>query len=276
MFSIGEFAKLGRVSVRMLRHYDAIGLLIPAAVDVSSGYRFYRADQLHRLNRVVALKDLGFTLQQVQTILDEQVDVIELRGMLRMRRAQLAAQLAADTARMAGVQARLRMIEEEGHMGTEDVIVKQVAPVRLAELTDTAASYASESISPVIQPLYPQLLHRLDAAGVTPVGPGVAYYVPVDEESTEAVVVHAGMPVAIDPQPGYEFSVVDLPGLPEAATIIHRGPMDEVARSMQILARWIEDNGYRTDGYAREVYLDYCPDEIEKGVTELQLAIEPR
>ena len=63
MFSIGEFARHGRVSVRMLRHYDAIGLLQPACIDPASGYRSYRASQLAELNRVIALKDLGFTLQ---------------------------------------------------------------------------------------------------------------------------------------------------------------------------------------------------------------------
>src|SRR4051794_18353644 len=111
MFSIGDFANLGRVSVRMLRHYDTIGLLRPAAVDPASGYRFYNADQLRRLNRVIALKDLGFTLQQVTAILDDKVDVAELRGMLRLRRAQLEAQIVADAARLTGVEARLRMIE---------------------------------------------------------------------------------------------------------------------------------------------------------------------
>jgi DNA-binding transcriptional MerR regulator len=65
MFSIGEFARHGRVSVRMLRHYDAIGLLRPATVDPASGYRFYEAGQLADLNRLVALKDLGFSLQQL-------------------------------------------------------------------------------------------------------------------------------------------------------------------------------------------------------------------
>src|SRR5689334_320401 len=124
MFSIGDFARLGRVSVRMLRHYDAIGVLRPAAVDPSSGYRFYRADQLRRLNRIVALKDLGFTLEQVSSILDEKLSVEELRGMLRLRRAQLAEQMAADAARLAGVEARLRTIETEGYMNTEDVVLK--------------------------------------------------------------------------------------------------------------------------------------------------------
>ena len=91
MFSIGEFARHGRVSVRMLRHYDAIGLIRPACVDAATGYRFYQASQLDELNRVIALKDLGFTLQQVQAILEEKVSAAELRGMLRLRRAEIQA-----------------------------------------------------------------------------------------------------------------------------------------------------------------------------------------
>ncbi len=87
----------------MLRHHDRIGLLRPVAVDARSGYRYYIADQLRRLNRVIALKDLGLTLAQVQQVLDDALDVAELRGMLRLRRAQLAADAA-----------RLTRIEENG------------------------------------------------------------------------------------------------------------------------------------------------------------------
>ncbi|WP_144119664.1 MerR family transcriptional regulator [Catellatospora sichuanensis] len=269
MFTIGDFAKLGGVSVRMLRHYDALGLLPPASVDPVSGYRLYRADQLWRLNKLVALKGLGFTLQQVQTILDDQVPVAELRGMLRLRREELAAQVAADTARLAMVEARLRMIEKEGHMATQDVTVKQIAPIRVAELTGLAEGYGPEQIGPVISPLYPELMLRLDEAGVVPVGgPAVAYY----EADGDAVVVHAAMPVADGPRPGADFAVVDLPEI-QAATLIHRGPMDDVMASLQVIAEWIESNGYRPVGYHREVYLDYLPDNPENGVTELQIEV---
>jgi DNA-binding transcriptional MerR regulator len=79
MLSIGDFARHGRVSVRMLRYYDTLGLLRPARVDSASGYRFYAAGQLARLNRIVALKDLGFTLDQVRAMLDEQVSAEQLR-----------------------------------------------------------------------------------------------------------------------------------------------------------------------------------------------------
>src|SRR5262245_12945089 len=132
----------------MLRHYDAIGLLRPARVDQRSGYRYYTADQLSRLNRIIALKDLGFTLDQVQKVLNEKVDVAELRGMLRLRRAQLQEHLAVESARLARIEARLRLIESEVTMSTEEVIVKTVPPVRIAEVSAVAASYDAADIGP--------------------------------------------------------------------------------------------------------------------------------
>lgn len=270
MFTIGDFASLGRVSVRMLRHYDAIGLLRPASIDPFSGYRRYRADQLRRLNRIIALKDLGFTLQQVHSIIDEKVDVTELRGMLRLRRAELETQLASDVARLKGVEARLRMIEKEGFMSTEEVVLKQVGPIRLATLSGTAAGFAPEQIGPVIQPLYPELCRRMTAAGLPLTGPAVAYY---DHGDGDSIAVHAGMPATADPHSAKDFDIVDLPMVPSAATIIHRGPMDDVMQSEHILARWIDDNGYKPVGLHREVYLDYDPDNTADGVTELQIAV---
>src|ERR1700746_1743579 len=114
MFSIGELSRPGRVSVRMLRHYDAIGLIRPACVDPDTGYRFYQASQLDELNRAIALKDLGFSLQQVQAILDEKVSAAELRGMLKLRRAEIQASIEAETARLARGGARAMTIGERG------------------------------------------------------------------------------------------------------------------------------------------------------------------
>src|SRR4051812_23781977 len=141
MFSIGEFATLGRVSVRMLRHYDALELLVPARA--TSGYRYYAAAQLHTLNRITALKGLGFSLAQVKTILRDDVGTDELRGMLRLRRAELDAQLAEGEARLRAVEVRLRLLESEGSMSTADVVVKAVPAVRVASLRTTVTSYES-------------------------------------------------------------------------------------------------------------------------------------
>lgn len=277
MFTIGDFARYGRVSIRMLRHYDAIGLLRPARVDPTSGYRFYDAGQLARLNRVIALKDLGFTLDQVRKILDEQVSAEQLRGMLRLRRAELEAAIEADATRLAGVEARLRTIESEGVMPYDDVVVKNLPSVRVAQLTGTAASYTPEDIGPVVQPLCADLGRRLADAGVTAAGPLICYY----EDATEGgdkVVVHAAVGLGPDVTGASgvnDFEVVDLPEVPTAATIVHRGSMDDCLPSHQAVARWIDGNGYRLSGPTRELYID-CPDDVDRWVTELQYPIAPR
>jgi DNA-binding transcriptional MerR regulator len=270
MFTIGDFARLGRVSVRMLRHYDAVGLLPPAHVDPSSGYRFYTALQLQRLNRLVALKDLGLTLDQVKIVLDEKVSVEQLHGMLSLRRAELRQQILADESRLRRVEARLRVIEREGAMPTDDVVVKPVPATRVARLTATAASYEPEHIGPVIQPLYPELCARLERAGVPVTGYGIATYEPAEGEQ---VLVQAGLTVSVEPSAAYDFEVVDLPALAEAATIVHRGTMDDADVTYQAAARWIEEHGYRQNGYAREVYLQYGEGDPADWVTELQLEI---
>jgi DNA-binding transcriptional MerR regulator len=267
MFNIGEFARHGRVSVRMLRHYDAIGLLLPTEVDRVTGYRSYAAPQLSRLNRIVALKELGFTLEQVQSILDDKVNVEELRGMLRLRQAELQEQITTDTARLAQIEARLQIIEKEGAMPTDDVQIKRIPAVRVAELTAIAASFEPAEIGPVISPLYEELCVRLDRAGVTPVGPAIAYY--EDSPDGDGIRVHAALPVAADPSNDHEFTIVDLPEIEQAATILHRGSMDDVMSTIQTLARWIDANGYRSAGYNRELYID-LPSDKAAWVTELQ------
>jgi DNA-binding transcriptional MerR regulator len=270
MFTIGDFARHGRVSVRMLRHYDALGLLHPAHTDSLTGYRWYEARQLSRLNRIVALKDLGFTLEQVRSILDDAVSADELRGMLRLRRAELQSQVTADLARLAQVEARLKIIEREGVMPADDVQVKPVPAVRVAELTGTAAGFEPAAIGPVIGPLYDELRGLLDQAGIVPVGAPVAYY----EDAPDGVVlVHAAMPVNADTGGRYGFLVVDLPGIEQAATFVHRGSMDNVMPAIQAMARWIEANGYRSAGYIRELYIE-CGADRDAWVTELQEPIE--
>jgi DNA-binding transcriptional MerR regulator len=271
MFSIGEFAQHGRVSVRMLRHYDAIGLLRPACVDPVTGYRSYQASQLAQLNRVIALKDLGFTLQQVQEIMAEQVSAAELRGMLRLRRAEIQSRIDAETSRLARVEARLATIEDEARVPVDGVVIKGLALVRVAELAGVAGSYEPEAITPVIQPLYCDLWQRMASAPVTAAGPAMAYYEDAPA-SDGAIVVHAAVPVAGGTDGDHGFAVVDLAEVDRAAVIIHHGSMDNVLPAVQALARWIDAGGYRAAGYAREVTLEWSPDP-DRWVTELQQPI---
>ncbi|WP_410622307.1 MerR family transcriptional regulator [Amycolatopsis sp. cmx-8-4] len=265
MFSIGDFARHGRVSVRMLRHYDALGLLRPARVDPATGYRSYTAGQLARLNRIVALKDLGFTLEQVRTLLAEEVPVERVRGMLDLRRAELETAVAESAAKLAQVEARLRTIEDEGRAPAYDVVVKELPAVRVVELTGVAAGFAPEAIGPVVRPLCAELGRRLRTADVTPAGRLTCYY---EQRAEDEVVVHAAIPASVGPGDLTGLSVADLPPA-RAATLVHRGAIDGVLPSWQAVVRWIEDHGHRSAGAQRELYLD-CPEDPAGWVTELQ------
>ena len=268
MFSIGEFARHGRVSVRMLRHYDAIGLIRPACVDVATGYRFYEASQLDELNRVIALKDLGFTLQQVQAILAEKVSAAELRGMLKLRRAEIQATIDAETTRLARVEARLMTIEDGARVPAEGVVIKRLAPVRVAELAGVAASYEPEAITPVIQPLYHDLWSGWPAPTsrrqappwrTTRTRPG---WHPRARRRARGRRVPSGRqhrgPARGGPRRGHH------------PPRLHGRRAADRARRWRA---WIDANGYRSAGYSREVTLNWCPDP-EQWVTELQQPID--
>lgn len=270
MFAIGDFARLGRVSVRMLRHYDSLDLLRPARVDPATGYRSYEAGQLSRLNRIVALKELGFNLRQVKRMIDDEVSLAHLVELFRTRHAELETEVAASRARLANVEARLAAIDREGRLPTVEVLVKQIPVTRVAELTAPADSYASQDITPVIRPLFERLCDRLAAANVTAVGAGVAGY----ESQGDRVLIHAAIPVDLPLGEQHGFTVVELPAI-EAATLVHHGSMDNSDESLETLARWIETHGYRSTGFAREISLEFPPDE-DGWVTEMQESIEKR
>ncbi|MEU4287688.1 MerR family transcriptional regulator [Kribbella sp. NPDC026596] len=336
MFAIGEFARHGRVSVRMLRHYDAIGLLRPAYVDPATGYRSYTAGQLADLNRIVALKDLGFSLEQVRTMIVDDISPAELRALLTIRRAELESTVAESYARLAQVESRLRGIE--GDFPAADVVVKELPAVRLVGLTTTAASFTPEDITPVVRPLCAELGRRLPDAAVRPTGRLTCLYerAPQTSADEDEVVVRATVPAAVDAEGNPSqtgdnpneaagntggangntgradgntgradgntgradgnlakadsrvdvadgnvnpaggglngLEVIDLPAV-RAATLVYRGPIDQVLPAWQALARWIDDNGYRSSEPARELYLD-CPDDPADWVTELQEPIE--
>src|SRR3954452_8648964 len=112
MIKIGEFSKLVQVPVATLRYYDQVGLLKPIEVDRFTGYRYYSASQLPRLHRILALNGLGFSLDHIGTVLAEGPTPEQMRGMLRLRRAQISQQLDEMQSQLVEVDVRLRQIEQ--------------------------------------------------------------------------------------------------------------------------------------------------------------------
>ena len=132
MLRIGDFARLAQVPVKTLRYYDELGLVTPAHVDAATGYRYYSLEQLPRLNRLLALKDLGFSLEQIGRVLNDGVTHEQLRGMLVLKRAEVEGRLHEEQGRLARIEARLREIELEDCMPEYDVALKQIEPMMVA------------------------------------------------------------------------------------------------------------------------------------------------
>ncbi len=261
MISIGDFARLGQVSVRMLRHYDRLGLLPPADIDPHSGYRRYAAEQLARLNRIVALKDLGFTLDQVGSVLDSGVDPDELRGMLRLRHAELEHEESLTRARLSAVEYRLRLIEKEHSMSDTEYVVKSLPEVRLAAQRTVIDS--QPDIAGFVEPAFGEL-----AEAVRKVGGSLDVAMAQYDMSENGIGVTVGYGVR---QPVAGAETVDLPSVDTAVCAVHLGPMDGIGAAWQDLARWVEEQGWSPSGPCRENYVKAEPaHDQSEWVTELQ------
>ena len=272
MLSIGELARLGQVSPRTLRHYDDLGVLVPAQVDPATGYRSYEVGQLADLRRVLALRDLGVPLGEIAALRSssEEVSVEQLRGMLRLREAEIASEVAEHQDRLRRVAAHLDALERGEVMRSLDVVVKRTAPVRMVVVDRRAPGYGNANIGPVLDEHLPTLRARIVEAGLEP-GPTLAYYDwPADDGS---VVAHLGF--EIGDQPFADVDDVRVEELPvvEVASTLHRGSPVDVSETFLGLVRWIDANGYRIADRSRELTLEWDTDDPSRNVIEIQLPV---
>lgn len=268
MFKIGEFSKLVQVSVPTLRYYDQVGLLKPVEIDRFTGYRYYSASQLPRLHRILALKGLGFSLEQIGSVLDEGLTPEQMRGMLRLRQAQIRQQLSDSQSQLIEVEMRLRQIEREASLVIYDVILKQVEPQLVASV---------RAILPVhnqITTLYREVYEAL-GTWANESGPTMAIWYDEDYKEHEVDGAAAFTLRSRVPERG-RMHVHELPAATVAATV-HPGSYNTLVDAHEAILKWIEVNGYRPAGPSREIYL-YNTMPIDHDdptyITEVQFPVE--
>jgi DNA-binding transcriptional MerR regulator/effector-binding domain-containing protein len=278
--SIGFVAQVAGVSVRVLRHYDEIGLFKPARVDPASGYRSYEPSQIDQLHRVLALKELGFSLSQVRRMIDDAVSTEEMRGMLRLRRTELAAQIEETSVRLRRVEAHLLSLDrstrtasmKEFAMSPADIVIKAVPAMTVAAVSAVSEGFGPDRIGPVLQPLFPRLFELIERHGLQPSGPTMALY--DDASDGDGVLCSAAVPIGERPSTFLpDLEIRDLPAWDRAVTVLHHGPMTTIGESYAHLTAAVVDRGYTTLGYSREIYLD-CPADTTGWITELQFGID--
>ncbi|MFS8118487.1 MAG: MerR family transcriptional regulator [Microcoleus sp.] len=268
MLKIGDFSKLSQVSIKALRLYDQLGLLKPTQVDDSNGYRYYSTSQLPRLNRIIAFKDLGFSLEQIMQLLDDKISPIEIRGMLLLKQAELQQHIDGETARLARVEARLRQIEQEDNMPNYEVVVKKIQPITVASIREILPDYAA--VGKLFNELTDYLYqHEVKSGNYC----GAIWH---DAEYKESDVDGEAIEFVDQPLPGNErIKVYQLPGWEQAACAVHHGSYNTIIESYNYLLSWIETNGYRIVGPNREIYIQGGPEpDNESYVTENQFPVE--
>jgi DNA-binding transcriptional MerR regulator/predicted transcriptional regulator YdeE len=273
---IGEFSKLARVPVPTLRYYDQVGLLRPIEIDRFSGYRFYAFSQLPRLNRILALRGMGFSLDQISAVLAEGLTAEEMRGMLRLRQAQIRQQLIEAQSQLVEVEARLRQIEQEEEIPTYDVILKKVDPLLVALVRATLPDHhavgglfgeAYEAIGPrVNDALFP----RPEDGGQTLVIWYDTEFKTSDVDGAAAFMLRCRVPES------GRMRVQELPAATMAATV-HHGSYETIGRAHAAVFQWVEANGYRVAGPDRELNLHHTMPirrDNPSYVTEIQYPVE--
>ncbi len=266
---IGQFARIGHVSIATLRYYDQHGLLKPNALDPVSGYRYYSLDQLPRLHRILALKDLGFPLEQIASVLEHEPSLDQLCAMFELKQAQTQHMITLEQARLKRIAARLRQIEQEGKMPTYEILVKCVEPLLVASIRGTIP------LGEDLAQGYEKIAAYLEQQHIVSSQPSLLLLHSRYELHNEilAIDVETAVPIStVLPTSGL-ISIRTLPARLMACTV-HTGDSLSLGRAHLALHGWLKENAYQLIDTPRHVYLQrWDPLNPGKHITELQFPI---
>lgn len=275
MLKIGNFSRIANVSIRLLRYYDEIGLFQPVHIDAESGYRYYKTAQIKDLNKILALRDLGLSLEQIKLYLENDLSPDELRGMLLLKKSQLHQSLNEELSRLKRVEYRLNRLESDDDPIPNDVVIKPVPAQPYVSmrnprlpvgdfnmyLTQLFEGIAGKNLN------LPNTVTVLEHSDCTPedyYDLEIGFVLPPNAQlQSNAITLNNNL--ALIPR--------ELPAVQQMATVLHVGPWGTGMRSYLEMGRWIEAHGFEIVGATREVYMEMARNDRDNNVVEFQLPI---
>ena len=272
MFRIGDFSRIARVSARLLRFYDQIGLLEPAHADSQTGYRYYTVEQLARLNRITVLKELGFSLEQIGDILTAPLEAGELRHMLLLRRNDVERTLVEATQRLRQIETRIAQIESEGTLSFDDVVERSEPAHRLLSVRGQVASFAeARALIGVLRDRAAPLLPERHGCQMVV----VAHLLEFESDELDAefgfIVDRLGLTAL---PKSSSLALRELPAVPRMAACVRVGLPEDAHLVTAKIGRFVGANGDRLDGPSRELFLHPPdPERMNESVVEMQFPV---
>jgi DNA-binding transcriptional MerR regulator len=274
MFRIGDFSRIARVSARLLRFYDEIGLFVPAHADEQTGYRYYAISQLAELNRILVLKELGFNLDQVRDILRSNVNPAELRHMLVLRRNDVEQTLALESRRLQQIETRIAQLEAEGRLSADDVIVRAEPAHEILSLRRTVPSFAAaRGLIPELRELARLCLPR----GSAPTLLAVAHSSQFEQDEIDVEFGYVVDGLSIGNLRGSALTRRTLEAVDRMAVCVRVGLPEDAHLVTAKIGQYLAASGESLAGPSREVFLQAPnPERMHESVVEMQFATRPR
>ena len=245
MLKIGDFSKLSRVSIRMLRHYDDIGLLKPAEIDHFTGYRYYREEQLFTIGRINALKDMGFSLADIIRMLEVHDDPEKMDAFLAAREKELSELSKETEYKLMLLETARKRLRKEQTM-KYDVTIKTIPERYAATVQMVVPHYEDEGM----------LWGMMEECKtpLIPTDPCLAAAEFLDKEyKEENVEIKVWMTVKGKYEDTEHVKFKTLPAVKVASCII-KGSYEQMGDAMATVASWINENGYEANGPMFNIY----------------------
>jgi len=270
MYKIGEFSKLSFVTVQALRHYDEIGLLKPAKVERFTGYRYYLAEQLLRIQYIVALKNLGLSLEDISMLVNDTMDFEDIRKLFILQRSELQKRVKAEQQRLTQIERILQQIENNGNLPKYQVTLKEIKPIIIASVRDVLPEFSGTEIAKMFQ----ELIGFVMSSEAKPAGSTMMIYNDEDYKEQDADIEVAFQIDRIIPADG-RIRIYELSGIDQAASLVFKGSYEEMGEAYNAVMSWVAYNDYRINGLCRELYLVSPGDTSDPSqyVSEIQIPI---